>query len=87
MRSNLLRRSNLKTKPNPTKPNHGKVCRNGKVDKQGGVVGDLTCERCLEDDESATHILCDCDVIAYLRFLHLGQYFLEPSDYYDAPKK
>jgi hypothetical protein len=36
-------------------------------------------------DESATHILCDCEAIAYLRFCHLGQFFMEPSDYYDAP--
>jgi hypothetical protein len=36
--------------------------------------------------KSATHILCDCEAIAYLRFRHLGQYFMEPSDYYDAPK-
>jgi hypothetical protein len=33
-----------------------------------------TCERCLEEDESATHILCDCEVIAYLRFRRLGQF-------------
>jgi hypothetical protein len=31
-----------------------------------------TCERYLEDDESATYILCDCEAIAYLRFRHLG---------------
>jgi hypothetical protein len=43
----------------------------------------LTCERCLED-ESATHILCDCEAIANLRFYQLGQFFMEPSDYYDA---
>jgi hypothetical protein len=35
--------------------------------------------------QSATHILCDCEAIAYLRFRHLGQFFMEPSDYYDAP--
>jgi hypothetical protein len=23
--------------------------------------------------------------IAYLRFRHLGQFFMEPSDYYDVP--
>jgi hypothetical protein len=45
----------------------------------------LTCERCLEKDESATHILCDCEAIAYLRFRHLGHYFMEPGDYQDAP--
>jgi hypothetical protein len=43
------------------------------------------CERCLEEDQSATHILCDCQAIAYLRFRHLGEFFMEPSDYYDAP--
>jgi hypothetical protein len=44
-----------------------------------------TCERCLEEGESATHILCNCEAIAYLRFRHLGQFFMEPSDYYDTP--
>jgi hypothetical protein len=46
---------------------------------------DPTCERCLEEDESATHILCDCEAMANLRLHHLGQFFMEPSDYYDAP--
>jgi hypothetical protein len=49
------------------------------------LTDDPTCERCLEDDESATYILCDCEAIEYLKFRHLGQYFLEPSDYCDAP--
>jgi hypothetical protein len=42
-------------------------------------------ERCLEEDESATHILCDCEAIAYLRFRYLGLFFIDPRDYYDAP--
>jgi hypothetical protein len=50
-----------------------------------GLTDDPTCERCLEEDESVTHILCDCEAIAYLRFCYLGQFFMEPSDYYDAP--
>jgi hypothetical protein len=50
-----------------------------------GLTDDPTCERCLQEDESATHILCDSEVIAYLRFRHLGQFFMEPSDFYDAP--
>jgi hypothetical protein len=29
-------------------------------------------------------ILCDCEAIAYLRFCHLGQFSMEPSDYYDT---
>jgi hypothetical protein len=49
------------------------------------LTDDPTCERCLEENESATHILCDCEAIANLRFRHLGQFFMEPSDYYDAP--
>jgi hypothetical protein len=50
-----------------------------------GLTDDPTRERCLQEDESATHILCDCEAIAYLRFRHLGQFFMEPSDFYDAP--
>jgi hypothetical protein len=50
-----------------------------------GLTDDPICERCLEEDESATHILCDCEAVAHLRFRHLGQFFMEPSDYYDAP--
>jgi hypothetical protein len=30
-------------------------------------------------------ILCDCEAIANLRFRHLGQFVMEPSNYYDAP--
>jgi hypothetical protein len=50
-----------------------------------GLTDDPTCERCQEEDESATHILCDCEATAYLRFRHLGQFYMEPSEYYDAP--
>jgi hypothetical protein len=49
-----------------------------------GLTDDPTYLRCLEEVESATHILCDCEAIAYLRFRHLGQSFLEPNNYYDA---
>jgi hypothetical protein len=50
-----------------------------------GLTDDPTCEKCLQEDESATHILCDCEAIANLRFCHLGQFFMEQNDYYDAP--
>jgi hypothetical protein len=50
-----------------------------------GLADDFTYEPCLEKDESATHILCDCKTTAYLRFRHLDQYFVELSDYCDAP--
>jgi hypothetical protein len=50
---------------------------------QLGLTDNPICERCLED-KSATHILCDCEAIVYLQFCHIGQFFMEPSDYYDA---
>jgi hypothetical protein len=50
----------------------------------GKCLDNPTCERCLEEEESATHILCDCEAIAYLRFRHLGQFFVEPNNYYNA---
>jgi hypothetical protein len=51
------------------------------------LTDDPTCERCLEVDESATYVLCDCDTIAHLRFRHLGQFFMEPSDFYEFSHK
>jgi hypothetical protein len=50
-----------------------------------GLMNDPICERCLEVDESATHVLCDCEALAHLRFHHLGQFFMEPGDFYDIP--
>jgi hypothetical protein len=52
---------------------------------QLGLINDPICERCQEEDESATHILCDYEAVAHVSFRHLGQFFMEPSDYYDAP--
>jgi hypothetical protein len=49
-----------------------------------GLTDDPICERCLEDDESATHILCDCEAVAYF-VTWASFFFMEPSDYYDAP--
>jgi hypothetical protein len=49
-----------------------------------GLTDDPMCERCLEEDESATHILCDCEPVARIRFRHMGQFFMALSDYYDA---
>jgi hypothetical protein len=38
------------------------------------LTDDTTCERCLKEDETATHILCDGEVKAHLKFRHLGQF-------------
>jgi hypothetical protein len=35
-------------------------------------------------NESATHILCKCESIAYVRFKQLGHYFMEPGNYHDT---
>jgi hypothetical protein len=40
-----------------------------------GLANDPICKRCLEEDESATHILCDCEAVAHITFRHLGQFF------------
>jgi hypothetical protein len=50
-----------------------------------GLTVDPICEMCLEEDESATHVLCECEAIAHLRFRHLGHFYMEPGDYYDTP--
>jgi hypothetical protein len=50
-----------------------------------GLTNSPICERCLEKDESVTHILCYCEAIAYLRCRQLGHCFMEPRDYHDAP--
>jgi hypothetical protein len=49
-----------------------------------GLTDDPKCQRCLEEDESATHILRDCETVAHLRFRHPGQFFMEPCDFYDV---
>jgi hypothetical protein len=36
-------------------------------------------------DKHGLFILCECEAVAHIRFRHLGQFFMEPSDYYDAP--
>jgi hypothetical protein len=40
-----------------------------------GLTDDPTCERCLEEDESATHILCDCEAIANFKISSPGPVF------------
>jgi hypothetical protein len=50
-----------------------------------GLMDSPICERCLEKDEAATHIICGFQTMAKLGFLHLGQYFTEPGDYQNAP--
>jgi hypothetical protein len=50
-----------------------------------GLINDPICEKCQEENESATHILCDCEAVTQIRFRHLGEFIMELSDHYDAP--
>jgi len=36
--------------------------------------------RCGAEDETSTHILCECEALASLRYVHLGSFILEPQD-------
>jgi hypothetical protein len=47
-----------------------------------GLSNSTICDRCQEENETATHILCEGETLAYLRFRHLGQHLMEPSDYF-----
>jgi ribonuclease HI len=50
-----------------------------------GLSDSPTCERCREEDETAKHVPCECEALAHWRLRRLGQNFMEPSDYFDAP--
>jgi hypothetical protein len=50
-----------------------------------GLTCSPVCESCLQKDESATHILCDCEATAHLRFHHKRHHFTESGDYHDTP--
>lgn len=43
------------------------------------------CKRCLNNDETTSHALCDCMAISNSTFHHLGLSFMEPGNYSDAP--
>jgi hypothetical protein len=55
--------------------------------KRAPLTNSPMCKRCLEREESATHILCNCEAIAYPRFRHIGHYFIQSSDYHDPHKE
>jgi hypothetical protein len=47
-----------------------------------GLTDSPICYSRLEKDESATHILGDCEARAYLRFCNLGLYLMQPGEYH-----
>jgi len=38
-----------------------------------------TCRKCTEK-ETSIHILCECEVLASLRHIYVGSFFLDPED-------
>jgi hypothetical protein len=44
-----------------------------------GPVNSPTCERCHNKEETASHVLCDCEASAELRFCHERSHFVKPS--------
>jgi hypothetical protein len=47
------------------------------------LVDSPECDRCNQASEMASHVLCDCEALAALRFRYLGHYFMKPGDFKD----
>jgi hypothetical protein len=41
-----------------------------------GIVNSPECDRCKQESEMASHVLCDCETLATLRFRQLGRHFM-----------
>jgi hypothetical protein len=48
-----------------------------------GLVNSPECDRCTQASETASHVLCNCETLAALRFSYLGHYFMKPGDFKD----
>jgi hypothetical protein len=44
-----------------------------------GLVESPGCDRCKQAFQTASHLLCDVEALATLRFRHLGQNFMKPG--------
>ena len=45
-----------------------------------GLSNNPTCRKCGTEKETSVHILCECEALASLRYIHLGSFFLDPED-------
>jgi ribonuclease HI len=50
-----------------------------------GIFDDPMCRGCKFQEETASHILCDCEFYSALRFEHLGRHIIEPWELQDIP--
>jgi len=48
-----------------------------------GLVDNPSFVRCKQAFEISLHVLCDYEALATLRFRHMGQHFMKPSDFDD----
>jgi hypothetical protein len=49
-----------------------------------GVVNSRKYDICKQASEMASHVLCDCETLATLRFRHLGHHFMKPGDFEES---
>jgi len=45
-----------------------------------GLTNIPVCRRCGVEDETSSHILCECEALTSLRHAYLGSFFLVPED-------
>jgi hypothetical protein len=50
-----------------------------------GLINIPECDRYKEVSDTASHVLCDCEALATLRFRHLGLHFMRPGDFKNIP--
>ncbi|KAJ8919261.1 hypothetical protein NQ315_003844 [Exocentrus adspersus] len=60
-------------------------CRLNKHMSLMGLAEEATCRFCSEEEETAVHVLCQCEGLARLRFLILGEENPSASSYTKAP--
>jgi hypothetical protein len=45
-----------------------------------GLADSPLCRKLGVEEETSAHILCECEALASLRYMHLGSFFLVPED-------
>jgi hypothetical protein len=51
---------------------------------QNGIDKQSSVRKVPRESWLSTHILCECEAIAYLRFCHQSHYFMEPDDLFEV---
>jgi hypothetical protein len=45
-----------------------------------GLMDSPLCRKCGAGEETSAHVLCECEVLATLRHIYLGSFFLDPEN-------